>query len=77
MSWVGGLFSAPDNLLREPFLARVRAVFPAADLMPPAGDALAGAARLATPGARGALAGLVFDSSSSRHAPPSFDSVTA
>ena len=39
--------------------------------MPPAGDALAGAARLATPGARGALAGLVFDSSSSRPAPVS------
>jgi N-acetylglucosamine kinase-like BadF-type ATPase len=68
ISWVGGLFSAADNLLLDPFLARVRAIFPAADLMPPAGDALAGAARLASPGARGALAGLVFDSSSSRQA---------
>ena len=68
ISWVGGLFSAPDTLLLDPFLARVRSIFPAADLMPPAGDALAGAARLASPGARGALAGLVFDSSSSRRA---------
>jgi N-acetylglucosamine kinase-like BadF-type ATPase len=68
VSWVGGLFSAPDSLLLDPFLARVRAIFPAADLMPPASDALAGAARLATPGTRGALAGLVFDSSSSRRA---------
>ncbi len=69
VSWVGGLFSAPDALLLDPFLARVRSTFPAADLMPPAADALAGAARLASPGARGALAGLVFDSSSSRRAP--------
>jgi N-acetylglucosamine kinase-like BadF-type ATPase len=69
VSWLGGLFSAPDALLLEPFLARIRATFPAADLMPPAGDALAGAARLAAPGARGALAGLVFDSSSTRRAP--------
>jgi hypothetical protein len=36
--------------------------------MPPAADALAGAARLATPGTRGALAGLVFDSSGSQRA---------
>lgn len=69
VSWLGGLFSAPDALLLEPFLARIRATFPAADLMPPAGDALAGAARLATPGARGALAGLVFDSSSAHRTP--------
>ena len=69
ISWVGGLFSAPDALLLDPFLARVRSTFPAGDLMPPAADALAGAARLATPGSRGALAGLVFDSSSSRHTP--------
>ena len=69
ISWAGGLFSAAEGLLLDPFLARVRAIFPPADLMPPAGDALAGAARLATPGARGALAGLVFDSSSSRQAP--------
>ncbi|HEV7864104.1 MAG TPA: BadF/BadG/BcrA/BcrD ATPase family protein, partial [Acidimicrobiia bacterium] len=66
VSWVGGLFSAPDALLLDPFLARIRSTFPAADLMPPASDALAGAARLATPGNRGALAGLVFDSSSIR-----------
>ena len=64
VSWLGGLFAAPDALLLEPFLARIRATFPAADLMPAAGDALTGAARLAVPGARGALAGLVFDSSS-------------
>ena len=64
VSWLGGLFSAPDALLLEPFLARIRATFPAADLLPPAGDALAGAARLAAPAARGALAGLVYDSSS-------------
>jgi N-acetylglucosamine kinase-like BadF-type ATPase len=69
ITWVGGLFSAPDHLLLEPFLARVRSIFPAADLMPPAGDALLGAARLAAPGGRGALAGLVFDSSASREAP--------
>jgi N-acetylglucosamine kinase-like BadF-type ATPase len=69
VSWVGGLFAAPDSLLLEPFLARIRSTFPAADLMPPASDALTGAARLATPGTRGALAGLVFDSSSSRRAP--------
>ena len=69
VSWLGGLFAVPDGLLLEPFLARIRATFPAADLMPAAGDALAGAARLATPGARGALAGLVFDSSSARSAP--------
>lgn len=69
ISWLGGLFSAPDALLLDPFLARIRATFPAADLMPPAGDALAGAARLAAPGTRGPLAGLVFDSSSSRPAP--------
>jgi N-acetylglucosamine kinase-like BadF-type ATPase len=69
VSWVGGLFSAPDALLLDPFLARVRSTLPAGDLMPPAADALAGAARLATPGSRGALAGLVFDSSSSRRAP--------
>jgi len=37
--------------------------------MPPAADALTGAARLAAPGARGPLAGLVFDSSGSRRAP--------
>ena len=53
MTWLGGLFAVPDALLLEPFLARIRATFPAADLMPAAGDALAGAARLATPGARG------------------------
>jgi N-acetylglucosamine kinase-like BadF-type ATPase len=64
VSWLGGLFTVPDALLLEPFLARIRATFPAADLMPPVGDSLAGAARLATPGARGALVGLVFDSSS-------------
>ena len=69
VSWVGGLFSAPDSLLLDPFLARIRSTFAAADLMPPAADVLAGAARLATPGARGALAGLVFDSSSARPAP--------
>jgi N-acetylglucosamine kinase-like BadF-type ATPase len=63
LSWLGGLFAVPDELLLHPFLARIRATFPAADLMPPVGDALAGAARLANPGARGALAGLVFDSS--------------
>ncbi|HYH49747.1 MAG TPA: BadF/BadG/BcrA/BcrD ATPase family protein [Acidimicrobiia bacterium] len=68
LSWLGGLFSAPDPLLLEPFLARIRATFPAADLMPPAGDALSGAARLASPTARGALAGLVYDSSSPRPA---------
>ena len=68
VSWVGGLFAAPDTLLLDPFLARIRSIFPPADLMPPAADALAGAARLATPGTRGALAGLVFDSSSSRRA---------
>jgi N-acetylglucosamine kinase-like BadF-type ATPase len=69
VSWLGGLFTVPDALLLEPFLARVRATFPAADLMPAAGDALAGAARLATPGARGPLAGLVFDSSSAPSVP--------
>ncbi len=69
VSWLGGLFSAPDALLLEPFLARIRATFPAADLMPPAGDALAGAARLAAPGTRGPLSGLVFDSSSTRRSP--------
>ena len=63
VSWLGGLFAVPDSLLLEPFLARIRATFPAADLVPAVGDALAGAARLATPAARGALAGLVFDSS--------------
>ena len=68
LSWLGGLFSTPETLLLEPFLARIRATFPAADLMPPVGDALAGAARLAIPGARGALAGLVFDSSATRRA---------
>jgi N-acetylglucosamine kinase-like BadF-type ATPase len=69
VSWLGGLFSAPDALLLEPFLARIRSTFPAADLMPPAGDALMGAARLAAPTARGALAGLVFDSSGTRRTP--------
>jgi len=68
VSWVGGLFNAPDALLLDPFLARIRSTFPAADLMPPAADALTGAARLATPGARGPLAGLVFDSSAHRAA---------
>jgi len=68
VSWVGGLFNAPDALLLDPLLARIRSTFPAADLMPPAADALTGAARLAVPGARGALAGLVFDSSGSRRA---------
>jgi N-acetylglucosamine kinase-like BadF-type ATPase len=63
VSWLGGLFAVPDELLLQPFLARIRATFPAADLMPAVGDALAGAARLANPAARGALAGLVFDSS--------------
>jgi len=71
ISWVGGLFGVPDALLLEPFLARIRATFPAADLMPPAADALAGAARLAAPAARGPLAGLVFDSSTSRRTPVS------
>jgi N-acetylglucosamine kinase-like BadF-type ATPase len=69
VSWIGGLFCAPDVLLLDPFLARVRSTFPAADLMPPAADALAGAARLSRPGARGPLAGLVFDSSRRRPAP--------
>jgi hypothetical protein len=64
VTWLGGLFTVPDALLLEPFLARIRATFPAADLMPAVGDALAGAARLATPAARGPLSGLVFDSSS-------------
>jgi len=68
VSWVGGLFNAPDALLLDPLLARIPSTFPAADLMPPAADALTGAARLAVPGARGALAGLVFDSSGSRRA---------
>jgi N-acetylglucosamine kinase-like BadF-type ATPase len=77
VTWVGGLFSAPDSLLLDPFLARIRATFPAADLMPPAADALTGAARLATPGVRGALAGLVFDSSSSHPAPAATGSRTA
>jgi glucosamine kinase len=63
VTWLGGLFTVPDDLLLEPFLARIRATFPAADLLPAAGDALAGAARLATPAARGPLSGLVFDSS--------------
>jgi len=69
VSWLGGLFSVPDVLLLEPFLARIRATFPAADLLPAAGDALSGAARLAVPGARGALAGLVYDSSGARSVP--------
>jgi N-acetylglucosamine kinase-like BadF-type ATPase len=69
VSWLGGLFTVPDALLLEPFLARIRSTFPAADLMPAAGDALTGAARLAHPGARGALAGLVYDSSSARRTP--------
>jgi N-acetylglucosamine kinase-like BadF-type ATPase len=64
VSWLGGLFAVPDELLLQPFLSRIRATFPAADLMPPVSDALAGAARLANPAARSALAGLVFDSSS-------------
>jgi|SRR5581483_4741425 len=66
VSWVGGLWSAPEALLLDPFLARIRATFPAADLMPPAADALTGAARLAAPAARGALSGLVFDSTRAR-----------
>ena len=69
MTWLGGLFAVPDALLLEPFVARIRATFPAADLMPAVGDALAGAARLATPAARGALAGLVFDSATTHSAP--------
>jgi N-acetylglucosamine kinase-like BadF-type ATPase len=69
VSWAGGLFSAPDALLLEPFLSRVRSTFPAADLMPPAADALTGAARLAAAGARGPLAGLVYESSGRRAAP--------
>ena len=68
VSWVGGLFEAPEALLLEPFLTRIRSTFPAADLMPPAADGLTGAARLATPGARGPLSGLVFDSSATRRA---------
>jgi N-acetylglucosamine kinase-like BadF-type ATPase len=70
ITWLGGLFTVPDDLLLEPFLARIRATFPAADLMPAAGDALAGAARLATPAARGPLSRLVFDSSSTRPVAP-------
>ena len=66
VTWLGGLFAVPDALLLEPFLARIRATFPAADLMPAAGDSMAGAARLALPAARGPLSGLVFDSSSTR-----------
>jgi N-acetylglucosamine kinase-like BadF-type ATPase len=66
VTWVGGLWSAPDSLLLEPFLARIRSTFPAADLMPPAADALTGAARLALPAARGALSGLVYDSTRAR-----------
>ena len=68
VSWVGGLWAAPDALLLDPFLARIRSTFPAADLMPPAADALTGAARLAHPSGRGALAGLVYDSTSRRPA---------
>lgn len=63
VTWLGGLFTVPDALLLEPFQARIRATFPPADLIHPAGDALAGAARLAVPAARGPLSGLVFDSS--------------
>jgi len=69
VSWGGGLFNAPDGLLLEPFLSRVRSTFPAADLLPPAADALTGAARLSVAGARGALAGLVYESSRRRSAP--------
>jgi len=69
VSWAGGLFNAPDALLLEPFLSRVRSTFPAADLMPPAADALTGAARLAAASARGALAGLVYESAGRRAAP--------
>ena len=66
VSWVGGLWATPDALLLEPFLARIRSTFPAADLMPPAADSLTCAARLATPAARAALAGLVYDSTRTR-----------
>jgi glucosamine kinase len=69
VSWVGGLFKSPKYLLLNPFLTRIRSTFPAADLEPPATDALTGAGRLASPSARGALAGLVFDSNSRRPAP--------
>ena len=70
VTWLGGLFTVPDALLLEPFVARIRATFPAADLIPAAGDALAGAARLAAPAARGPLSGLVFDSSTTRPVAP-------
>ena len=70
VTWLGGLFTVPDALLLEPFVARIRATFPAADLIPAAGDALAGAARLAAPAARGPLSGLVFDSSTIRPVAP-------
>ena len=47
-------------------IKELRPTFPAADLMPPAADALTGAARLAHPPARGPLAGLVYDSTRTR-----------
>lgn len=47
VSWAGGLFAA-DDLMLEPFLGRLAELLPDAIPVPPAGDALDGAASLAS-----------------------------
>lgn len=59
VSWIGGLFDAPDELLLQPFLDRLAELLPEAAPVPPAGDPLTGAALLAGPDGPGLLAPLV------------------
>ena len=69
VSWAGGLFAAPEPLLLDPFVERLQERLPSAAPVPPAGDALAGAALLAGPGGPGLLEPLVHVSPAPNHEP--------
>jgi len=65
VSWSGGLFAAgrsqDGGLLLDPFLQRLAELLPGAVPTPPAGDALAGATRLADAEGPGPLGRFVYD----------------
>ena len=67
VSWAGGLFGAPEPLLLNPFMDRLRELLPSAAPVRPAGDALAGAALLAGPDGPGLLEPLVHVSPAPNH----------
>jgi N-acetylglucosamine kinase-like BadF-type ATPase len=67
VSWAGGLFDAPEPLLLNPFLDRLRERLPSAAPVRPAGDALTGAASLAGADGPGLLEPLVDTSPAPNH----------